>query len=206
MSAYARGDHSTLWVALADLLFAVLAVVIVAVAPKANSDGVRLTAQKIITAEWPVDEFDADVDLWVIPPSRKPVFFGSRQDTTVTLDQDNRGWIDSATVLPDGTPSILDRAKEMTSLRGLQPGHYDVGVNLYSWHPHGKQDIDHAPVPVHIEIVDLNPSTHVLFQKDVRFQIDSETINVVSFDLDTDGRVTFVDPPLEPVTNARNNR
>jgi hypothetical protein len=67
-------DRSSIWIGLADLLLCVLSVVIVAVAPKTPAQaGVPEKAEYLLSAEWSVD-IDADVDIWLIPPSKRPVF------------------------------------------------------------------------------------------------------------------------------------
>src|SRR6201987_413601 len=72
-------DRSPMWIGLADLLLCILSVVIVAVAPtKAKVDGVKPNAEFLITADWKV-ELDSDVDLGVVGPEKKPVFYGSRE-------------------------------------------------------------------------------------------------------------------------------
>jgi hypothetical protein len=71
-------DRSPMWIGLADLLLCILSVVIVAVAPtKAKVDGVKPKAEFLITADWPV-ALDSDVDLWLVGPDKKPVFYRSR--------------------------------------------------------------------------------------------------------------------------------
>ena len=198
-----RRDLTTLFVGACDMFLCVLAVVIVAVSPKAESKGAPMQARILITTEWDVHTYDGDVDQWTIPPSRKAVFFGNHQDGCVTLDMDNRGWLDSHQKLADGTVIELKRAKETTALRCFAPGRYDVGVNLYSWRAQHGQSQEQPNVPARVEITALEPSTHLIFAKDVVLPVESATINVVSFDLDAEGHVTLADPPLEPVTSGR---
>ena len=196
-------ERSSIFIAFCDLLCAVLAVIIVAVAPKAESHGAPMQVRILITAEWDVQTWDADVDLWTVTPSRKPVFFGSRQQGCVTLDMDNRGWMDSKAHLADGTVIDLPRAKETTAIRCYAPGRYDVGVNLYSWRAHAGQSQEQPNLPTRVEITALEPSTHLLFARDVVLPTETATVNVISFDLSADGSVTLADPPLEPVTAMR---
>lgn len=196
-------DRSSIFIAFCDLLCAVLAVVIVAVAPKAKSEGAPQQARLLITAEWDVKTFDGDVDLWTVTPERKAVFYGARQSGCVTLDMDNKGWSDSRTKLADNSYVELPRAKETTAVRCYTPGRYDIGVNLYAWHPHGGQTYEHPDVPVRIEVTALEPTTRLLAAKDVVLTTDSQTINVISFDLGADGAVTLAEPPLELVTERR---
>ena len=125
-------DRSSIWIGLADLLLCVLSVVIVAVAPKEQAQsGVPEKAEYLMSAEWNVN-IDADVDIWMIPPTKKPVFYGSRDVGCARLDSDNRGFMDDVVTLADGTKVKVDSDKETISLRCIEPGHYDVGVSLYA--------------------------------------------------------------------------
>ena len=194
-------DRSPIWIGLADLLLCILSVVIVAVAPtRARVDGVKPKAEFLITADWKV-ELDSDVDLWLVGPDRKPVFYGARQVGCASLDRDSLGYSTSQITLADGSLAQSESNKETTTLRCIAPGHYDVGVNLYSDReldkPNGVKSI-----PVRVEITGLNPQVRILFARDVALDQVGQTINVASFDLSPDGKITLADPPLEPVTDA----
>ncbi len=89
--------------------------------------------------------------------------------------------------------------KETATIRCLAPGHYDIGVNLYSDRELAKGA---TSIPVRVEITGLNPQVTVLFAKDVALDQVGQTINVASFDLTLDGEVKLVDPPLQPITDA----
>jgi hypothetical protein len=196
-------DRSSIWIGLADLLLCVLSVVIVAVAPKAPARaGVPEKAEYLLSAEWTVD-VDGDVDIWLIPPSKKPVFYGSRDVGCAKLDSDYRGFSDEWITLADGSKVKVEAAKEIIALRCIEPGHYDLGVNLYAFHQDGRSVSGALPGPavkVHVEIVAVNPNVHVVFAKDVMLDRVGQTINVESFDLSREGGVALAEPPLELVT------
>jgi hypothetical protein len=192
-------DRSSIWIGLADLLLCILSVVIVAVAPiKARVDGVKPKAEFLIAADWKV-ELDSDVDLWVVGPDRKPVFYGSREAGCASLDRDSLGYSTSEITLADGSVAQSESNKETTTIRCIAPGHYDVGVNLYSDRELAK---GLTSIPVRVEITGLNPQVRTLFAKDVALDQVGETINVASFDMGLDGRIALVDPPLEPITDT----
>jgi hypothetical protein len=192
-------DRSPIWIGLADLLLCILSVVIVAVAPtKAKVDGVKPKAEFLITADWPV-ALDSDVDLWLVGPDKKPVFYGSREAGCASLDRDSLGYSTSQITLADGSMAQSESNKETTTIRCLAPGHYDIGVNLYSDRKLAKGA---SAIPVHVEITGLNPQVTTLFAKDVALENVRQTINVASFDLTLDGRIKLVEPPLEPITDA----
>jgi hypothetical protein len=113
-------------------------VVIVAVAPKEQAlSGVPEKAEYLLSAEWNVN-IDADVDIWMIPPTKKPVFYGSRDVGCARLDSDNRGFMDDVVTLADGSKVKVDSDKETISLRCIEPGRYDLGVNLYAYRQDGR--------------------------------------------------------------------
>ena len=89
--------------------------------------------------------------------------------------------------------------KETTTLRCIEPGHYDVGVNLYSDRELAKGA---NSIPVRVEITGLNPQVTTLFAGNVALDQVGQTLDVVSFDLSPDGKIKLVDPPLAPITNA----
>jgi hypothetical protein len=192
-------DRSPIWIGLADLLLCILSVVIVAVAPtKAKVDGLKPKAEFLITADWKV-ELDSDVDLWVVGPERKPIFYGSREVGCASLDRDSLGFSTSKITLEDGSVVQAESNKETTTLRCIAPGHYDIAVNLYSDRELAKGA---SSIPVRVEITGLNPQVTTLFAKDVALDQVGQTINVASFDLGLDGKLTLADPPLEPITDA----
>jgi hypothetical protein len=192
-------DRSPVWIGLADLLLCIVSVVIVAVSPiKAKTDGIKPKAEYLISADWDV-MLDSDVDLWVVNPSRKPIFYGSRQVGCADLDHDSLGFRTSLITLVDGSTVRAISNKEVTSIRCFEPGHWDIGVNLYSDRElvKGRKDIK-----VHVDIVGLNPEVRTVFAGDAALNRVGQTVNVISFDMDQDGQIRLADPPVEPITNS----
>lgn len=195
------------WIATTDYLLCQNAILINQVNPKDQSTGVKINAEYVITAEWPVD-IDADVDLHVLVPDDRDgtdVYYNAREFRGVTLDRDCKGFSDTHHLLQDGGMTVDVAAKEMTTLHGIVPGHYDVGVHMFKFH---KDGVDVAfgysgcNTPVHVEVIQLNPKTKLVFSKDVTLQRMRQCINVVSFELNKSGEITFVPVPLKPVTDA----
>lgn len=190
-------DRSPIWIGIADLLLCVVSVVIVAVAPvRAKQDGVKPHAEFLIQMDYPIDR-DIDLDLWVVGPERKPVFYGSRQVGCADLDRDSLGLATSTVYLADGTSVRSKNNIETTTLRCIAPGHYDVAANLFSYHSDSRE-----PIKAHIEITSLNPAIRTVWAGDVTLRRLGETINAVSLDLDKHGAVKLVDPPLAPLTQT----
>jgi hypothetical protein len=196
-------DRSPVWIGLCDLALAVLAVALVSVNPPLKARGVEMKAEVLATIEWSVD-VDADVDIHMMPPSKKPVFYGSRDVGCATLDRDSRGFLDSIITLADGSQTKVESNKETIAIRCVEPGHYDLAANLYQYQVNGlsvgpKRGLG---LKVHVEIVGLNPAVRVLSARDIVLDSIGQTVNWASFEMSRDGRITFADPPLEPITSA----
>ena len=189
-------DRAPIFIALSDLLICLLCYVLIAVAPsKAKVEGVKPKAEFLISSEWPV-ELDSDVDLWVIGPSHKPVFYGSRQVGCAALDRDSLGNSTSLVTLADNTVVREVSNKETTTLRCLEPGHWDVAVMLYSDRMIAKGAAQF--IPVHIEMTGLNPQVRLLASADVKLDHVGQSINAFSFELSADGSIKLVPTPLTP--------
>jgi len=200
-----KRDLAGVFIAFCDLLmcFLVVVVTMVAVRRPDAANGPELKAEYLITAEWSVD-VDADVDLWVVGPGGKPVFYSSREVGCLHLDRDSRGFLDNWVTLADGRVVKSASAKETVTMRCVAPGHYDVAVHLYSYR------IDNIAVSatrkdlalsVRVQIVKLNPALTMPFTADARLDRRWQTANIVSFDLDAEGGIALSDPPLAPLTD-----
>lgn len=202
---------SPVFVAYADMFALLASLFLVMVQEKKPPHaGIEQNAEYIATVSWDVEKYDADLDLWLVtPPNSAPVFFGKRQSGCVALDQDNRGWTDSQVTNADGSTAKFKMAKETIAIRCRQTGHYDLGVNFYGYSAHPPQTppaSDHLGIKAHVEVIKLNPIVKTVFEKDVVMDRETQTTNVVSFDLLPNGDLNFTDVPLAPVTSTRGNK
>jgi len=201
-------DRSPIWIGLADLLLCMLSVTIVAAHPKSEHEGgVKEKAEYLASIEWDVN-IDADADIHMRPPSKKPVFYASRDVGCATLDRDNRGFIDSIITLADGSQTKVESDKETIAIRCIEPGHYDLAANLYAYRKDGinQTDANNVGLKIHVEIIKLNPQVQVAFSRDIVLDRVGQTVNWASFDMDRAGEITLVDPPLEPITASYQKR
>jgi len=59
---------------------------------------------------------------------------------------------------------------------------------------------------VHVEIVGLNPGVRTIFSRDFTLDRVGQTINAASFEINRQGGITLLDPPLTPVTDGYTRR
>lgn len=189
-------QSSASWVAFVDVLLCFLVVIMVLVSSHKSDDAqINVKVEYMITATWNIEKNDADVDLWVVPPpGDKPVFYGNKEVGLVNLDLDCLGWTNTYVMLADGTKVTQKECSETITVRGLQPGHYDIGVHLFRLGGKG-------PINVHVQAQKINPRVHVVWQGDVVLQGAKQSINVFSMDVDRQGEPTLVKVPDEPITN-----
>jgi hypothetical protein len=199
-------DRSTIWIGISDLLLCILSVVICAVSPHVPA-GAERKAEFIVTLSWSND-VDADVDAWLNTPKQSPVYFHNRQVGCSALDMDNHGWVDSYSYVK-GREELNDTAEEVIAIRCKEAGHYDFGANLFGYSQHASEKSHtvngHRDIRVNAKVEAINPTVTVLWQGFVTLQNDGETINIVSWDMAPNGDLTFVDPPLTPITAMRDS-
>lgn len=191
------------------MFLCLLCVVMAAVAPPTKAKGPERSAFFIVTADWSQLE-NADVDLWSRSPDGALVYFKTRQAGCASLDRDSRGFIDSHIKLADGSEVKVSSYKETISIACIAPGQWDVAVNLFAYH--GKTDASGVYIetsaedaargvelPVHVEVLRINPALKVEWSGDIVLNHARETRNVVSFNLAPDGSLKLVDTPVTPI-------
>ena len=205
-------DRSHIWIGIADMMLATVAVVMVAVAPHSKAKGPEDQAFFIVSADWPLI-YNSDADLHMRTPSGAHVNFQTRAADCVSLDRDSRGFVDSRIKLADGSEVAATSYKESMKVACLVPGTYDVAVNLFAYH--GKMveghyveatyddDVRGFALPVHVEVLRINPALKIEYSGDILLQHGRQTVNVVSFELAADGALKLVDPPVTPIDEDR---
>jgi hypothetical protein len=185
-----------------DMLLVIVAILIVSVAPKKVADGVHVEAQYLVSIEWD-RTLDDDVDLWATgpPDPAKPCFYQNLEAGALSLDRDSRGYMDDKLTV-DGQTVYLPH-KEVMTLRGVVPGRYTYGIHLYKAR-HSDDGRARDPralgIPVHVEVVKLNPKVRVIFRRDFTLDYEGDAANVWAMDVLPDGNFTQADPPVEPIT------
>jgi hypothetical protein len=193
-----RRHLAALFLAFVDTLVCALIYALAAItSAHAKVDGVKPKAEFLIQMDYDINR-DVDLDLWVVGPTRKPVFYASRQVGCAELDRDSLGFSTSMIALADGTKVRARAYTETTTLRCIEPGRWDIAVNRFS---------DHTievggPIAAHVEVVGLNPAVRTVWAGDVILNAVGQTVNAVSFDLSADGNLKLVSVPLEEITKA----
>ena len=176
--------------ALMDMLFSVnliffillLAAVLlirpdVPVTPERNIDQ---NVDYIIMMEWPKNSKD-DVDLLVQAPTGQIAFFGRKDIKFISLDRDDRGYVNDRIRLKDGTIISVDDNYENVSIRKAIPGVFTVNSLMYNKR-------DKTPTVVKIRVERTEPYT-LIYEGELVLSRTREEKTAVWFELDKSGAV-----------------
>jgi hypothetical protein len=170
---------------------------------QAQDDGIKPKAEYVIEVHWP-DYSPHDVDVWLLPPDNRPIFYSHLDNGIVYLDRDDRGYNDVQNF--NGQMVEAPNRSEVISIRGIMPGEYILNVFLYSYVlPHDSSvptfvaptlNKVGAPlpenVPVHVEIKKINPTIVVVYSGTVTFTRSRQELHVTRFNLNADGTITDI--------------
>lgn len=144
----------------AMLVFCV--VLCVLINPQQGQDGVKPKAEFLISVDWQGDG-KYDVDTWTRLPDGSRVNFQNKESGVVFLERDDLGHDCNATTHA-GKP--VNACEEIVVIRGVVPGEYTIALHLYS----ANQSVTPTsvkPIPVHVKIEKLNPTTTIVWQTTV---------------------------------------
>lgn len=191
------------FVAYCDLLLVIVSLLIVSVAPKkVTTDGVKPNAEYQVSIEWPAI-LDDDVDLFGTGPPNPgtPCFYQNTTQAALMLDHDSRGYLDDKLIV-DGKPIYLPH-KEIMTIRGIYPGHYNFGIHAYRVRPaddHRVRDPHNLGIVVHVDILRLNPKVVMIHRGDAVLEFEGDSVNIWSMDVLPDGSFVEAELPVEPIT------
>lgn len=152
--------------------------------PQSKKEDIESKADILITMTWP-DLNPHDIDLWIKPPNGSAISYNHRENSYVFLDRDDLG-ISNNFMIKDGEKIVLAPRREVVSFRGKQSGRYVANVHFFlSKTPEGAGLIpgtyDGTPVPVVVELVQINPVYKILAKKEISLTKVKEERTAFSF-------------------------
>jgi hypothetical protein len=146
-------------------------------------DGIVVKAEFIIRMEWD-DKSQDDVDLYVMDPSNRLVFFRSRENGLMHLERDDLGDRNDHLVF-DGKVLDFSYNIETVTLRGIMSGEYIVNAHMY------RKVFNDKPTEVNIILEKINPYKIIASQRLVMTKTGDE-FTAFRFVLDGTGDVIDV--------------
>ncbi len=162
--------------------------------PTEPTKGPERKAEYMIEMDWPATNFD-DLDLHVLKPDRKIVYFNARDMDGVLLDRDDLGYLNDLYHTENGEQKIVPINNEVVTIRGILPGRYVVNVQVFAsrmaW---GKvPSTPTFPYPVKFRLMKINPRVTTLVTKEVIVEKVGQQVTAFSFTINDDGTVSAID-------------
>ena len=165
--------------------------------PTAKKNDVEVKADMIVTMTWP-DLSPHDMDLWISVPDGPAIGYPRKENTYLFLERDDLGASNNY-VMKNDKKEILSTRREVMTFRGRPDGRYVVNVNFYA----AKTELgaiiseyDGPPVPVVVELIQINPFYKVIARKEILLSKVHEERTAFSFII-RDNEVTDIDKDLE---------
>ena len=144
--------------AFTDLLFNVLIgfaflfiIAFILINPIKEEAQIKAKAEFMVIMEWD-PKSNYDIDLWMQDPLDTIVGFPNKESGWLHLDKDDLGASNDTVTMRDGTIKTIYLNREIMTVRGIAPGEYIVNIHLYS-----TKGRNTGPMPVHVEILKINP-------------------------------------------------
>lgn len=169
--------------------------------PTEPAKSVSLRAEFVLTMTWPDGAFD-DIDLWLMLPDGKKVFFRQQDVEYVTLDRDDLGAMKDFYTDGNGKRQLAVVNREMMTIRAIVPGRYVVAAHVYAvnatatdYADPGKQWRTEVPLPyaASLEVTKLNPRVSEILKAKVQLAERGQEAVFAAFEVDAEGNVKAVE-------------
>jgi hypothetical protein len=188
-----RNSHDGTEVALANFaltfakaLLVFCVVMFMLINPQNGSDGSKPKAEYLISVEWTSPLVRYDVDTWTRLPNGDVVMFMNKEASIVFLERDDLG-NDCKSTTNNGAP--INICEEITVIRGVLPGEYQVSLHLFSVDSEAKPRAC-IPIQINVKIEKLNPTTTIVWRKMVILDRVRQELPIVRFAMSGDGKIT----------------
>lgn len=163
--------------------------------PPSQEKKIESKAEILIIMTWP-DQSPHDIDLWILSPELKSVGFPRRESEYIHLERDDLGITNDTVITHDGKIQHIYLNQEVITIRSKQPGRYVVNVQWYSAkallnEDGSQQPIDLSPVPVKVQLIQVNPTYKIIAVRDLLLGNVKEEKTAFAFEI-VDGEITDV--------------
>lgn len=155
--------------------------------PTIDTDGVFA-----IVLKWPEDS-DDDIDLYVMDPERRIVYFSNPRTALMHLERDDRGRGTDTAKTAAGATIVATKNEERTIIRGIIPGEYAVNVHVFSKRDRGRQ------TPVIVSLYRLDAADAALVRRELILERGGEEQTAFRMTIDGDEQITEVNELPRPM-------
>lgn len=183
-------------------LAALFVLAFIAMNPKAKTQDAPARAEYMLIIEWD-DYVGDDIDLWVRDPNGKVLSFRNKQIGLLSLEKDDLGVSNDTFIDTYGNQHIVAMNREVVTIRGVQPGQYNVAFHVYSLLPYDVlasnfkyfklENLTPNEVKerrkVRFTLIRLNPSYTEAFKVEKQYEVLGQEIHLVNFKVAEDGSI-----------------
>lgn len=112
-------------------LAALFVLAFISMNPTAKTQDAPARAEYMLIIEWD-DYVGDDIDMWVRDPRGKVLSFRNKQIGLLSLEKDDLGTSNDTFIDSYGKQQIVPINREVVTIRGVQPGQYNVAFHVYS--------------------------------------------------------------------------
>jgi len=186
-------------------LAALFVLAFVSMNPIAKTQDAPARAEYMLIIEW--DDFVGDdIDIWVRDPQGKVLSFRNKQIGLLSLEKDDLGTSNDSFTDSYGNQHIVPINREVVTVRGVQPGQYNVAFHVYSLMPYDTlasnfkyfklknltpNEVDERR-KVRFTLIRLNPSYGEAFKVEKQYEVLGQEIHLVNFTVLEDGTISDI--------------
>lgn len=164
---------------------------------KYETDGVKPPVIAMVTISWPND-MDVDIDLHAKCPNGESMNYVNRTACLASLERDARGSSTDTAIINGSKVLVIDN-REVINFRRVLEGEWIINVQWYS------SRAQRTPVPVQIEVAQVNPDSRILFRNTVIMDEVKQEKHALRFEMASDGTIKEIstDRPISIIPGAR---
>lgn len=168
--------------------------------PMKTDASVKLQAEFVLSMTWPDGAYD-DIDLWLMLPDGKKVFFRNQDVEYVTLDRDDLGAANDYYTDAEGKRQVVQINREMMTIRAIVPGRYVVAAHVYGVRFQGgntetEKNLSASqklPYQAHLEVTKLNPRIVEVLRASAALSEKGQEVVFAAFEVDADGNAHSIE-------------
>jgi hypothetical protein len=159
--------------------------------PQAKKKDIESKAEMLVILTWP-DNSPHDIDLWLKTPD-DIIGYPHRENTYVHLERDDLGITNNFVPGKSKDQAEISARREVIVFRGKRDGRYVANVHFFmAKQKDGSVGWDGVPVPVTVELIQVNPTYEILSKKDIILTDPGQEETAFSFII-SDDKVTEID-------------
>lgn len=192
-------------------LAALFVLAFIIINPPTKNQDIPAKAEFLLVIEWD-DLVGDDIDLWARDPDKNVLSFRNDAVGIMSLEKDDLGFSNDTFTDDQGTKHLVRINREVVTLRGIQPGEYNVAAQVYSLRAdtvinstlreYRIEELSNAEISrrriIRFTLIKINPTYTEVFSIEKPYDRRGGVVHLVNFTLTQDGEVVNIDTTPVP--------